>query len=100
MLSERTQRPSAPNSAPSSKLRPVGSARSASAASALEEDNELIGPMLSASRSSKARSGPLPSHVLECSAMRMRKDAKLERIGRVPLFARCSKRELSQIGTL
>ena len=32
--------------------------------------------------------------------MRMRKDAKLERIGNVPLFARCSKRELSQIGTL
>ena len=32
--------------------------------------------------------------------MRMRRDAKLERIAAVPLFARCSKRELSQIGTL
>ncbi len=32
--------------------------------------------------------------------MRMRKDAKLARIADVPLFARCSKRELSQIGTL
>jgi CRP/FNR family transcriptional regulator, cyclic AMP receptor protein len=32
--------------------------------------------------------------------MRMRKDAKLERIARVPLFARCSKRELAQIGML
>jgi CRP-like cAMP-binding protein len=32
--------------------------------------------------------------------MRMRKDAKLERIARVPLFAHCSKRELAQIGTL
>ena len=32
--------------------------------------------------------------------MRMRRDAKLERIAGVPLFARCSKRELSQIGTL
>jgi CRP-like cAMP-binding protein len=30
----------------------------------------------------------------------MRKDAKLERIAGVPLFSRCSKRELSQIGTL
>jgi ATP-binding cassette subfamily B protein len=30
----------------------------------------------------------------------MRKDAKLERIARVPLFSRCSKRELGQIGTL
>jgi CRP-like cAMP-binding protein len=30
----------------------------------------------------------------------MRRDAKLERIAQVPLFARCTKRELSQIGTL
>jgi CRP-like cAMP-binding protein len=30
----------------------------------------------------------------------MRRDAKLERIAQVPLFARCSKRELGQIGTL
>jgi CRP-like cAMP-binding protein len=30
----------------------------------------------------------------------MRRDAKLERIAQVPLFARCTKRELGQIGTL
>jgi CRP-like cAMP-binding protein len=32
--------------------------------------------------------------------MRLRKDAKLERIASVPLFARCSKRELGQIAAL
>jgi CRP-like cAMP-binding protein len=32
--------------------------------------------------------------------MRMRRDAKLERIAQVPLFAHCSKRELAQVGTL
>ena len=30
----------------------------------------------------------------------MRRDAKLDRIAQVPLFARCSKRELGQIGAL
>lgn len=32
--------------------------------------------------------------------MRLRKDAKLELLGRVPLFAGCSKRELAEISTL
>ena len=32
--------------------------------------------------------------------MRLRKDAKLELLGRVPLFAECSKRELGEIATL
>ena len=32
--------------------------------------------------------------------MRLRKDAKLELLGRVPLFAGCSKRELGEISTL
>jgi CRP-like cAMP-binding protein len=32
--------------------------------------------------------------------MRLRRDAKIERIAKVPLFSRCSKRELGQIGTL
>ena len=32
--------------------------------------------------------------------MRLRKDAKLELLGQVPLFAGCSKRELSEISTL
>ena len=32
--------------------------------------------------------------------MRLRKDAKLELLRQVPLFANCTKRELSEIGTL
>ena len=32
--------------------------------------------------------------------MRLRKDAKIERLRTVPLFAHCSKKELSQIATL
>jgi CRP/FNR family transcriptional regulator, cyclic AMP receptor protein len=32
--------------------------------------------------------------------VRLRKDAKVELLGRVPLFAGCSKRELSEISTL
>ena len=32
--------------------------------------------------------------------MRLRKDAKLELLGRVPLFAGCSNRELGEISTL
>ena len=32
--------------------------------------------------------------------MRLRKDAKLELLGQVPLFAGCSKRELGEISTL
>ena len=32
--------------------------------------------------------------------MRLRKDAKLELLGRVPLFAGCSKKELGEISTL
>jgi len=32
--------------------------------------------------------------------MRLRRDAKIERIANVPLFSRCSKRELAQIGRL
>ena len=32
--------------------------------------------------------------------MRLRKDAKLELLGKVPLFAGCSKRELGEIATL
>ena len=32
--------------------------------------------------------------------MRLRKDAKLEVLKRVPLFAGCSKQELSEIATL